>query len=363
MQILTKKSRDILECWSEEHNIREISKLSNLKYDIIRNNHFKYFKKCDYLNRISKGRYILNKKGKDKLNKDLIQLESEKIILETSKKKASNKDINKILYKKLNQNMTDSALFSKIYRLRKKHNIIRRHIKEINKINVNKSFYEVLGLISSDGYISKYYIEFSNKDKRMLKEYRDIAIGWGLKSSERISGNNGTLITIHSINFVNLINKYLNNKKRLSKEIIYGERKLQNAFLKGLFSGDGCVSISISFRKNSNTWRVESCVSLAAKNENIKYPAYIMLKNLGYTPNLGDKNVWIRKKEDISKFRKEIGFVGGSKIRKSKSFKGLEKNKLLDYVVKNLQKDRILKKLKTQKDKEKIVNHIIEESL
>ena len=52
-----------------------------------------------------------------------------------------------------------------------------------------------------------------------------------------------------------------------------------------------------------------------------------------------------------------------AKIKKSKGFRGLEKNKLLAYIVKHLEIDKTLKELKKQKSKEKIVNHIREKSL
>ena len=110
-------------------------------------------------------------------------------------------------------------------------------------------------------------------------------------------------------------------------------------------------------------WRVEPCVSLAIKNTEIKNQVSQIFKNKGYQPNVGNKNIWLRKKNDILRFYKEIKFIEGSKIKKSKGFRGLEKNKLLAYIVKHLEIDKTLKELKKQKSKEKIVNHIREKSL
>tara|TARA_Y100000310_G_scaffold266828_1_gene278516 strand:- start:9847 stop:10932 length:1086 start_codon:yes stop_codon:yes gene_type:complete len=354
MRVLLKKTRDILKLWSKENSIKDVSNIMGIPYKKLIDNYLKKFWKNDYLDKISKGRYILNKKGKSKINQDLNLLKLESLLLKLSKKRFTNEEIKKELKSKLNLELTDSSIFSKISRLRKLYEIKHRRIKEIN-INIDNNFYEFLGLILSDGYIGKYEVVFTNKDYNLISYYKSMIKKWGQKTYQ-IKGESGaSRLSTCSINLVALVNKFLNKKESLSDDILNGKINYQNCFLRGLYSGDGCIAISITPRKEK--WRVESFISLAVFNDKLMPSLIGLLKSLGYNPVFDKNQIRMHKKEDIKKFYKEIGFIKGGKIRQSQYWRGYEKNQVLKYVANYMGSDNELKGLK-KGTKEEIIKHI-----
>lgn len=356
MRVLLDKSRIILERWSEEHNIGEISKLVNLTYDQVRNNYFKKFWKKGYLKRVSYGRYIINEKGKSKINFDLKVIKSRQMILELSKNKFSNQQIKSELKRKLGMDLTDSTIFSRINLLRQDHEIKHRRIKEIN-IKIDKSFYEFLGLILSDGYIGEYNIDFYNKDPSLISYYETLMNSWNQKFSKRFKESGVYEISVYSINLVSLVNKFLFNKKRFSDDLLNADKEIKNNLLKGFYSGDGSVFFSLSYRKSKEKWRIEPRVSLAVFNSRIMQDTLFILKALGYNPTNDENNINLNKKGDIKRFSREIKFIEGGKSN-SKYYGSFSKNQILKYIATHLDNDKTLKKLIKEPSKEPIVNHI-----
>lgn len=357
MRVLLDKSRAILELWYQEHNIREISDLISLTYNQVRNNYFKKFWKKGYLERVSFGRYILSREGKDRINSDIKIIKSKEIILELSRNKFSNKQIKKELKKKIGLDLTDSTIFSQVSFLRRKNEIKHRRIKEIN-ISEDKVFYEFLGLILSDGYIGKYNVDFYNKDPILICYYENLMNLWNLKFLKRIKDSGAYELSVCSIRFVSLVNKFLNNKKGLSKDILEAKSILKNSFLRGFYSGDGSVFISFSYRKSRSKWRIEPRISLAVFNKPIMDQTISILNSQGYNPTNDEKNIHLSKKEDIKKFFREIKFIEKGRISHSRYYKGFSKNNLLKYISTKFDKDKTLKKLMKKPEKEPIVTHI-----
>ena len=357
MRKLSDKSKEILCLWKKEHNISEIAKLSGLSYDQIRNNYFKRFWKKGYFERISYGKYALNEKGLKRIELEKKIVDSRKIILNLSKKGKSNLEIKKFLKDNLRLDLTNSTIFSRVHLLKKEHKIKSRRIKEIS-VNENKFFYEFLGLILSDGYIGDYKVCFYNKDKDILLYYEKLIGSWGLNFSKRLKESGVYEVSVHSIKLTNLVNLFLSNKKVLSNQILEGKDIFKKMFLRGFYSGDGSVFISISFNKKKSKWRIEPRISLAVFNKPIMEDALFILNSLGYSPIVNGEHICLSKKKDIFKFFKEIRFIEGGKISHSRYFKNFAKNDLLKYIALNLEKDSFLK---NEKDKSKIVSHICKE--
>jgi len=357
MRVLLDKSRAILELWSQKHNIREISYLTNLTYDQVRNNYFKKFWKKGYLKRIAYGRYILSEKGRERINSDLVVLKAKEIILGLSKKGLSNKQIKKELKKKIGLDLTDSTIFSQVSLLRKKNEIKHRRIKEIN-IDENGDFYEFLGLILSDGHIGKYNVDFYNKDPILISYYENLMDSWNLKFLKRVKSSGTYEVSVYSIRFVFLVNKFLNNKKNLSKDVLKGKDNLRKRFLRGFYSGDGSVFLSFSYRKSLSKWRIEPRISLAVFNMPILNQTILILKSLGYSPTTDGKHIHLNKKKDIKKFFREIKFIEKGRISHSRYYKGFSKNNLLKYISTKFDRDKTLKKLIKRSEKEPMVAHI-----
>ncbi len=357
MRVLLDKSRTILELWSEEHNTKEISKLINLTYNQVRNNYFKKFWKKGYLKRVSLGRYILNGRGRSRIDFDLKIIKSREIILKLSKNKFNNTQIKDELRRKLNLDLTDSTIFSRINLLRKTNKIKHRRIKEID-IGLDRYFYEFLGLILSDGYIGKYNVDFYNKDPSLLSYYENLMNSWGLKFLKRIKESGVYEISVYSIHFVSLVNRFLFNKKKLSDDLLNAEKEVKNSFLRGFYAGDGSVFHSLSYRKSKERWKIEPRISLAVFNPGIMKDTLFILESLGYRPINDENNINLNRKEDIKRFFREIKFIEEGKISNSKNYKGFSKNQLLKYIATSLDNDETLKKLLKVSSKEPIINHI-----
>ncbi|MAG52387.1 MAG: hypothetical protein CMH62_00320 [Nanoarchaeota archaeon] len=355
MKLLTEKTKDVLNLWLKEHSIKEISNITGIANKRINDSYVKRFWKNGYLDRISKGRYILNEKGKEKLNQDINFLKSENLILKLSKNGCTNHEIKNKLKTELNLDLSNSSIFSKIHRFKKSDKIGDRRIKNIDSIKIDKNFYEFLGLILSDGYIGRYEVIFSNKDNSMVSNFEKLIRKWD-QNLYQIEGESGAIRSaLFSVKLSELVNSFLNDKRYLSEKILNGGFVKQNYFLKGLYSGDGCIAVSLRMRKKIVL--IEFFISLAVFNEELTPSIVKLLESKGYNPKFNKTHIRMQKKEDIKRFFKEVKFVKGAKIRKSKYWNGFEKNKLLDYVVNYMQKDNKLRNLR-RTTKEKVIEHI-----
>lgn len=357
MRVLLDKSRRILKLWEKEHNIREISDLMGLTYDAVRNNYFKKFWKKGYLDRVSYGRYILNERGKKRIDLDLKIIQSREKILELGKKKFTNAQIKKEIKDNFGLNLTDSSIFSRIHLLKKEHYLKNRRIKEIS-IPLDEKFYGFLGLILSDGYIGEYNVAFYNKDSKLLSYYEGLMESWNQNFLKRIRDSGVYEISVYSIRLVSFVNKFLNNKKHLSRGLLEAKKVLQTNFLRGFYSGDGSVFFSLRYRKKYCRWYLEPRISLAVFNKRIMEDILLILNNLGYSPKHDGNNINLNKKKDIRKFFREIGFIEGGKISGSRNYNGFSKNQMLKYVANKMEGDEKLKYLLNEDSKEQIINHI-----
>ena len=203
--------------------------------------------------------------------------------------------------------------------------------------------------------IGKYEVVFSNKDSSMVSNFESLVNSWN-QNIYQIEGESGAIRSaLFSIKLSELVNSFLNDKKYLSEKIMKGNSTNQNYFLKGLYSGDGCIAVSLRVR-NQNVL-IEPFMSLAVFNEELNPSIVKLLESKGYTPKFNKTHIRMQRKEDLKKFFEEVKFVKGAKIRKSKYWNGFEKNKLLDYVVNYMDKDSKLKDLK-KTTKEKVIKHI-----
>jgi len=122
------------------------------------------------------------------------------------------------------------------------------YFKSIN--SYDKAYW--LGIILSDGTIDKkgYKISLTSKDLELIEKFRN-AIGSEHKISkiDRIDNRNGKnyisyIIQIGSKKFVrNIINIGITTKKSYDCEFPMIDIKYYNSFIRGLFDGDGTISI------------------------------------------------------------------------------------------------------------------------
>ena len=306
----SKKSLDILKFYKEEQNINSIAKNFNTTYNIIRNNYFKPFYKQRYLRKTKKGHYILSTKGIIKIKKVEKQHLIEKSILKLAKEQKSNKEIINFISEKFNQDITNSSIYSKIYRKRKKNNIKRRNT---NKINIPKKFStnlaQFLGLFFSDGSYSKYDVCFYNTCQPLINKF--IFLTQNIFKLEnpctRLKPSGAVEARFGSVHLSDFIFSLIGKKQKLPDKIINGSIKLKKAFLKGYFSGDGgvCLSISLESRRKKRLI-FSSNIFISCKPLKIRKELAHLLTSIGYNPTIGSSSIIISRKDNLSKFYNEI---------------------------------------------------------
>lgn len=117
-------------------------------------------------------------------------------------------------------------------------------------------------------------------------------------------------------------------------------RKLRQLFLRIYFTCDGGVSVVSS---NGRYPFLVRKVFVDIKHPTLKKDILNVLITAGFIPKVYSAQIRLTTQEDITKFKKTIGFVNGVKISNhSNSFRGFEKNKLLDLLVKSYRKPKTL---------------------
>lgn len=121
-----------------------------------------------------------------------------------------------------------------------------------------------------------------------------------------------------------------------------------------MFSADGSVSLWVVRNKRKSVWEIKKLVKISCKHPIIRIQLFHLLKKLGFSPTLREINdeVVLFKKQDIIKFKKEIGFVPEVKITgDSRNWEGFEKNQILDLAIKTFEfKKKDLNGFETKKD-------------
>jgi hypothetical protein len=360
---LTKNSLNILKSFEKVQNIQSVADRFGTTYNIIRNNHFKHYWKSGYLVRVSKGHYIISNKGRKKIVSTKRWIEIENTILMMAMKKKTNEDIINFVLSKYKIKLSHSSVYSKIFRLRKRHNFKNRRIKDV-KIppKSDPELAELLGLIFSDGSYNNNNVCFHNTCIPLLNYFeKNMYKVFNLKNPyNRVKLSGTSELTYYSTVLSQFIISLMGRKERIPYEIKTGTKEIKRAFLRGYFSGDGSVCLSISIEPRRKKRLIFSTnVAIACKPQKIRDELVDLLESLGYNVKKDHQSLRINKNEDLKKFYNEISFIEDSKITShSKNFQGFRKNQVLKYIVTLLRNDQKLKKLTYDCNKEMIVRYI-----
>jgi hypothetical protein len=218
----------------------------------------------------------------------------------------------------------------------------------------------LVGLLLTDGGISKHknsaQIEFTNKSDKMREAFK--------KELRKLFQINRFTEISHS-DFADIKRIKVRNKlatEALLKVVPTFRTKqfedgsfpnskipkfffeLQNAeickILQAMFSADGSICLWIVRNKKKAVLEIKKVVKISCKHPIIRLQLFQLLKKLGFLPTLREINdeVVLFKKQDIMKFRKEIGFIPGVKVtRDSKNWEGFEKNQILGLAIKTFE--------------------------
>lgn len=240
----------------------------------------------------------------------------------------------------------------------------------------------IIGLLLTDGWIRKnktsWEIGFTNKSEELhtLFEEKMKMIFPNVHFTRRLKNNKEVKdTTINSKQIGNLLHNFLPSfRKKVFDNGTFPNSKIPDFFfqlskeelkeiLKTMFSADGCIMLSMGWRKKSIKWRkeegweIKTEVTLGCKHPVIKEQILELLKNLGFAPRKDNDKVILGKEKDIIKFKNEIGFVRGVKIsRKSKNWEGFEKNQILNLAIKSFELKK--KDLQQFKTKEEVVDFL-----
>jgi len=117
-------------------------------------------------------------------------------------------------------------------------------------------------------------------------------------------------------------------------EVIMDGNQLQKRLaLKIAMSADGGVEFHLVKQNGKIRWQRR--LFLRCHNPNLKQQWKKLFEDCGFTITETDNEIRISGKEQLEKFKNEIGFVKGVKVVKSKFWNGLTKNELLEKAIKS----------------------------
>ena len=123
---------------------------------------------------------------------------------------------------------------------------------------------------------------------------------------------------------------------------VFKHKSIAKQFLRNYITCDGGVSVTYAKNNKGSLFLVRK-IFIAVEHPTLNKQLTELLINLGYSPCAYEDQVRLTRKEDIKKFKKEIGFIKGAKISNdSKYLNGLEKNKVLDMIIESYQNPHML---------------------
>jgi DNA-binding transcriptional regulator WhiA len=194
--------------------------------------------------------------------------------------------------------------------VRQKRVIIKNKENSIRKTKTSENVAEFLGLLAGDGHINSNTFEVSvtlnaKSDKRYVERVLYLIKSlFGLSARTYAQPNYGKIkCYVYSKQLVHMLHKRFSvpvgKKKgslRIPKNILSNDRLLA-AYLRGLFDTDGSIH-----RHNKNS----AMLGFASADINFLTDIHKGMKKLGYTAYKGKRNVYIYRKEQISKFFTQV---------------------------------------------------------
>lgn len=193
--------------------------------------------------------------------------------------------------------------------------------KKLPEIKFNDKLAEFVGAVLGDGHVQfneekgVYHIRIAGdlvKDKEYHTYLRNLVKKiFNLKAVEqKMPKNNERFLDVYSKNLVKLfISMGINSGNKIKNqstipEWVWGDKKFVRACVRGLIDTDG--SIFRMSRRDSHLLRI----SFTNYNQKLLEDTRNALIELGFHPSkiISEKQFFISRKEDISKYLKEISF-------------------------------------------------------
>ena len=192
---------------------------------------------------------------------------------------------------------------------------------------LTEAFAEVLGWLSAEGYIADYCVHFEQHDSDMMSRYRkcaDIVFG---EHSTQIRNGAPTSCKFSSKDVMKFVRDTVGMGTSAFKAVPVcvrtAPKKLQVAYLRALFEGDGSIYHKSAGKNRKRVWNLEYCTI----SPTLAFQVKAMLDNIGVasTVSVGSpyksnghahvKRVHILRVNwrDLPLFEQEIGFLSERK--------------------------------------------------
>ena len=128
--------------------------------------------------------------------------------------------------------------------------------------------------------------------------------------------------------------------------------------LQVMFSCDGSVVLGVKWHKTKNTWVFTRRIQITVAHPQLRENLREILEDLGFSPKIWRREIIINKKDELLKFKREIGFIDGVKVsRKSRYWAGRNKNEVLTLLIKSFELSaKMLKKCKSRDEVMKLLS-------
>ena len=207
------------------------------------------------------------------------------------------------------------GLRSVVVNLKLKNNF--KSAKKHKLPKISEDLAELFGILFGDGHLSKYQVLVTTNSttdmnhaihvKNLIRDLFSLEPSLNNKKAE-----NAVNVVVSSVNLVQWLNRKgmpIGNKLKggLSVPNWIRGRKLEQAFIRGLFDTDGCVYVDHHLIKGKMYetlgWAITT-YSGKLKNDIMR-----ILKDLGFRPTSTStqKSVYMRRRRDIDMYFQEIG--------------------------------------------------------
>lgn len=198
-------------------------------------------------------------------------------------------------------------------------------LRNIEKPSKSEKLAELMGVLAGDGHVGKYQTSVTTNVETdyehalfiqgLLKEIFRLPV-----SLTRIRGCNALVILLSSKNvcdFLRAMGISTTNKTKdqlAPPAWIYSHVKFKNAFLRGLIDTDGCVY----FDRHKIKGKEYSSLCIAFTNASMPLLDFVenTLRENKFSPTRWGRHVRLRRRTDVLRYSKEIGFSNLKHARK-----------------------------------------------